>query len=389
MLGVNVLCHLWDLVDEGIDAALDVLQGRIGVGGIAVPVSAGATRHLRFMAGVSPRWFTSRGGVFFQPERGRYANTRCAPVMSDWLKGRNPLARVAEACRQRGLALRAVVECIEMGRLAERYPFAARKNVFGDLAGSQICLVNPDVAELIRALSGDVRANYGIDTIELCGLDAMWPPRPDASTEIGLGARQLMALCFCESCRQSALAAGVDVDAAARSTTVRLDKLFRTGRPIESSLAAQAADDPPLSSFLAWYRDRVGELFRSVTDRCECRIISRTRSVRQPEELGIDGVYSQGAHAVACDFAGWETEPLAAIVQRATALVKPGSDVELHLRLERYFASEPQALVRNLTRAAELGAASANLDCYGHIPAEGVEVVKQAARFARRTTAES
>ena len=389
MFQANMVGHLWDIVDEGLEGVLDLLQGRIGVTGLCTPVTSAPVRHLRYGRDVSPRVFHTRGGVFFQPDKAAYENTRCKPTPAEWLKTRNPLAKLSELCRERKLGLRAVIECTNIGRIASGDPHFARKNVFDDASPSQMCLANPDVAEFIRALAVDAGRNYAIDAVELIGLDAMETPADDPHSGLGPGGRHLMAICFCESCKRSAMAAGVDVEAAARSTAVRLDTVFRTGQPIESArggLTTLVADDPPLASFLGWYRDRIAELCGRLRNSSGVQVISHTRPMRTEDDVGIDFGYTRDSDAVVCDYAGWETAPLECLIQRTRGALDDGRRLEVQLAVHTPAGGQAQTLVRNLTRAAELGITSANLDHYGRLPRDHVDLVKQAIRFARRTS---
>ena len=63
-----------------------------------------------------------------------------------------------------------------------------------------------------------------------------------------------------------------------------------------------------------------------------------------------------------------------------------GRRLEVQLAVHTPAGGQAQTLVRNLTRVVELGIASANLDHYGRLPRDHVDLVKQAIRFARRTS---
>src|SRR5690606_2405053 len=64
----NLSSYLWDLVDEGIDEALDRIQGQTGVTGLAVDVHCPPVQQIRPHAGVAPRTFRTHGGAQFQPD---------------------------------------------------------------------------------------------------------------------------------------------------------------------------------------------------------------------------------------------------------------------------------------------------------------------------------
>ena len=73
MFRTNLWCYLWDLIDEGSDAALDRIQGDIGASGISIATSYHSIAQLRPHAGVLPRVFQSAGGIWFQPESSHYS----------------------------------------------------------------------------------------------------------------------------------------------------------------------------------------------------------------------------------------------------------------------------------------------------------------------------
>ena len=150
-----IVSHLADLVDAGVEECLDRVQG-VGASGVSVAVTSGALGELRSAAQATPRVFRSRGGFFFQPNDEYYGDTRLKPIVSTWLKGRNPLEKVVDACRRRGLELRRRLSAFEVGRIARRYPEAAAQTVFGDPAPTTLCPASPDVRALLRATVDDL-----------------------------------------------------------------------------------------------------------------------------------------------------------------------------------------------------------------------------------------
>ena len=155
MLRVHLICHPWDLLDEGVDEVLARLHGELGVTGVCVPAVCAPLATLRTRPGVSPRIFRTRGGLFFAPGEDYYQATRCTPAVSTWLKGRNPLRRIADGCRKLGLDCRAMAACSTAGRIVARHPHAAAKTVFGDPWPDRLCPINPDAQAFLIAVCRD------------------------------------------------------------------------------------------------------------------------------------------------------------------------------------------------------------------------------------------
>ncbi|MCP4593290.1 MAG: hypothetical protein GY842_21345 [bacterium] len=387
MFRANMVANLWDLADEGLESALEFLQSDLGVGGVCAAATCGPGRHLRFGPEASPRVFETRGGVCFLPESKFYQDTRCKPSPAEWLRGRDLLARLSAHCTKRGLGLRAVIDCTNIGRIVTADARFARKNVFGDVPGRQVCLINPDVAEFVCALVHDLHQTYALESIELSGLDAMDEPAERTGDSIGTGATQLLALCFCESCKQLATEAGVDVAGAARSTSVRLETLFRDGQRIEVPVAKLAADDPPLSAFTAWYVERIASLVERIHERSSREVCLHVGLRGDGAEAGTASGYARGAGAVIGDLSRWDAD----LADRALATLREA--VGAARRLELQFpvwtpdTGTAQAGVRALAYVAEQGIASVNLNHLGRLPRGCAEAVRQAIRFAGRTGA--
>ncbi|MCH8149687.1 MAG: hypothetical protein IH987_17150, partial [Planctomycetes bacterium] len=211
MFHSSIVAFPWDLVDEGLDAALDLVQGEIGATSLSVWASTPPIGQMRARP-LSPRCFQTDGGLFFQPDAALYEDSRCKPPTADWIKSRNPFARISEGCQTRKLGLRANISLTKVGPLAERHPSAACKNVFGTPSHRSVCLSNPDVQAMLAALVRDLTSNYVVAAVVLADLDVAWGealdlPIPVQGEEVGL-LRRLLSLCFCESCRQTVAASG-------------------------------------------------------------------------------------------------------------------------------------------------------------------------------------
>jgi len=205
MIRAHLTAYPWDLIDEREEAVLDRLRGEIGVTGLSLWVASPPVRQLR-VRDVEPRIFSTRGGLFFRPSDEPYTGTRCKPLASGWHKGSDPLARIADACADRSLDLRAVVSATATGRVAQRHPEMACKNVFGAVSDTGLCLANPDVQSYLCGLVTDLSGRYQLTGVSIADFALAWPEAWNQDLRCGVPlddmARSLLGICFCESCHQ-------------------------------------------------------------------------------------------------------------------------------------------------------------------------------------------
>jgi len=381
MLKSFIVAYPWDLLDEGVDVVLDRLQGEVGVDGVSLWVATPAVTQLRIRE-VEPRYFRTRGGVFFQPSKKHYAATRIKPPVSSWMGDRDPLALVAEACADRGLALRVKLSAACTGRLAVDHPEAACKNVFGSVSHTSICLTNPEVQEYLCGLASDLSRNYEPAGMSVSDFTLAWMEA--LSSEVGaIGSsdwapRALLFLCFCESCRQKAGASGVDVDAVVRSVSVVLQRYLDSARESDDTLGVVLADNDELAKFYIWRAKEMSAVLRRMSDAFDGELLLERR---------WDG-------ALCGQDSGLDLQVPSAIITRIDEIdhVSPALRPDARrneLSVPASLAYEPHAtqLVSMFSEAAELGFAGVEIDHYGLLPDAALTPVKQAVRFAKRSTA--
>ena len=399
-LRANLVCHLWDLAAEGVDEVLDRVQGELGLTGVCIPVVCPPISQLRARPGDGPRIFRSAGGAFFNPQDRHYAATRCKPIAAAPPKLRDLFGRVVDACRNRRLDCRAVVYVTRAGPMAGRYPQAAAKTAFGDAWADRVCPVNPDVQALLAATCDDLVSNYGITGIELAELHAGRLATVSSSLDLGFdlgpGGQALLGVCFCESCRQlagsAADAGGLDASAAARSVEVRLARVFHSGEPLPGPVPQVFADDPPLRVHLAAQWRAIRQGLESIPRQPGCDLIVRTYDdVITDHPGGCPLIGDDPSRSPDAVLAVPGVGPADAIEQTARVTLQQAGDrmrAEMVIRPcgdDTSSTADAPTLVRTLSRLAELGLASVDLESYGTIPTAGLTAIKQAARFARRT----
>ncbi len=377
----------WDLLDEGIDAAVGRIAGEIGADAIAVATTYHSIAQFRPHAVDAPTHFACDAGAHFQPDAECYAATRLRPIPAAWMKSRNPFERISEECRRRNIGLRAWTVCCHGSTMAARYPEAACKDVFGNRSASWICPANPDVREYVAGLVADLTKNYPLALVELESADFGGSRHVHAHEKTGLAVgpveELLLSLCFCESCVQAAIEAGVDASAVRRSVRVHLEPTV-LGHPARTvSIEAFLAEDDLLRAFVGLRKSAVVALIDAARQRSRVPVVVHTAWNVEQAAFDADKI------ATVCDgfvLPGWQ-EPLDVRTRRAAALVAAGGDPR---RVQAGFACYPPdpvdgpTLVRRVHDAVQHGHDRIGFYNYGIAPNDCLDWVRQAIRFARR-----
>lgn len=376
---VFLAAYPWDLLDDDLDAVLDRLRGEVGVTGLALWAASPAVLHVRSRP-LDPRLVRSEGGLLFHAEDRHYAATRCKPVAAAWLKGKDPLGRIVSACDERGMEVRAVISASRIGRMPQRHPETACKNVFGAESHVSICLANPDVASFLCGLVSELSTSPPTAGVVIRDFDIAWAeafsPELRGLQVTDTASRSLLSLCFCESCRQGAGESGVDAAAACRSVEAMLQLSFDAGGPSQVGTAPTFSDDSPLGAFLRWRRDELGRLLGRLVQACHGDLFLHR---------GVDrGSYASLDEAMISVPAGVITR-----IENAAALPSAfASTARLNeLSLPEQFAVGPRGpeLVSTFSRAVELGFSGVEIDNFGLLPETAFALIKQAVRYARRS----
>jgi hypothetical protein len=220
----SIFCFASDLADEGVEAVLDNVQNRGGLGGVTV---AAAYHEGRDVFPHNPKHkirFLEGGAVFFEPRALR--DVRLQPPVSGVARA---LPETVAAADRRGLTVRAWTVFLHNGTLAEAHPDCAPENAFGDRYVTDLCPAHPDVRAYARALAADVAA-LGVATIcaeslHYHGLEHGYA-HERYFVPLSARVRYLFGLCFCEHCLAAARAAGVDGDAVRRRARDEIERAF-------------------------------------------------------------------------------------------------------------------------------------------------------------------
>lgn len=372
-------CYPWDLADEGYERALERLAGEVGVDAVSVVATTHRVRAFRPRLSEGPRTVSHEATAHFQPANQCYANTRLRPTAAAWMKSRNPLDKIARLAEQNALKLRVRTVCCHNEVLSARHPMATRADVFGDLFDGRLCPSNPDVREYVAALAEDLTTNYPVETIELESIDfGMAGRHVDLGIDLDPVSRNLMDWCFCSSCRQRAMDAGVDAASAKVSALSRLEQAFRLEPPEFGSFKSLLENDPHLAGYQTMRMDTVTSLTQMVRSRTNARLLIHGND--NPMHCGMD----PSALVAHCDgfIMRW---PSTHVEDHGAMTAKDDpSKIEVGVSSCPPHIKDGPSLVTQVHQASQSGHPAIGFHHYGITPEPCLDWVRQAIRYARR-----
>ncbi|MGB0714825.1 MAG: hypothetical protein ACPGXK_03050, partial [Phycisphaerae bacterium] len=278
----------WSM-DESIDATLDHLRGEVGLDGLTIPVATEPVRHLS--ARSQSLMHETSGGLIYPPQSEHYPDTRIKPLVADWAGQRNNINPWKSACEERGLELRLSLATARMGRMAERYPALAVKNIGDSRCRKTLCLANTEVQALLLDLVLELVDRFSPDSIELVGFSSTWQFDGTEVSPISAspGWQDWWKTCVCESCRQRAMDHEIDVvRAVALLEEGAVNALRGTGQAPAVSIDSQS----PLGQYLNMQIAERIRLLDRLSQKSRVPIICRIPSTGfhdLPRDSIIDG----------------------------------------------------------------------------------------------------
>lgn len=384
----NMVCELWDLVDGGIDDVLLRVKGEAGVNGITLTLAGGPVDRFRPQVGVTPRMFRSTAGAHFHPNADRYEATRLKPVAADWLRSRDPLPRVYEACDRQGIRLRGRLTLgPALGQL-HRHDESKLKNAYGEINPAWYCPVNPDVRALYTAMVADVCDRQVCNKLEIMLRfpHASWTTGEAPAGFAGTNAAAwLLGLCFCESCRQQAGNDDVNIDAASHAARVLIDAVRQPDETDPGmSLADLLGSDDALRQLHVWRQAQITTLAAELIETASCDIWFARSNTPINDNMDNRVIADLAAGLIARCPCADRVEDIDAVVRRVCEETNDVRRTELRIDLHGDQCDEGDILVRCAQRAAGHGVAHMTFGDFGLLTTDRLDWVRRAVRFASR-----
>jgi hypothetical protein len=392
-----------DLAGEGVDAVLDNIEHRAGLGGVMPAFVYHAARDV-FPHNPSRRVvLAERGSFFFPPALSLYDGGRIQPAVHDLARERDVLAETCAAAAARGLDVRAWTVFLHADRAGE-YPTCAPQNAFGDLYEGDFCPANPDVRAYVRALVADV-CRYEISTvlaesIHYHGLEHGYH-HERYFVSLDPLTRFLLGLCFCEHCLAAGRRAGVDATGV-RSVVAALiqsglDAVQAEQRePTVQTLAAIAGGE--LLGYLEARTDTVSTLAAEAASVAEANgraliFLELSGAVKGYADgapsggpaaeiawrFGIDlGRVARSCHGI--EVAGYAADPARVVLDLEAYRAAVGDDVGLGvaLRPSPPDCADPANLAEKLRLVSSLGLARVDFYHYGFVRLGALDWIREA-----------
>lgn len=241
----SIYAYPWDLLDEGLDQALDTIAA-LGVDALHVSM---AYHSGKFLSPRNPRrriYFPEGGVVYFRPTPVQNLETPIRPVISELTDQQEFVSALSRECRDRGLKPVAWVIGMHNTRLGQRHPEFTVKNVYGDSYPYALCPSHRATRNYVKLIVENLLRTEAFDAIEVESIGYLGflhgYHHEFYGVSLGPFEQSLLALCFCSSCESLATKAGVEMSSLRALVSKTLD--HRLNQPIdrEESLAESMSE---------------------------------------------------------------------------------------------------------------------------------------------------
>jgi len=291
---LTTFVYPWDLARLGVDRTLEALVAE-GFDGIHLASTYHPIDALSPRGGEVSLFTSARGAVHFPARAERYGriqpSTSTAEICAVW-------PDVAERARSVGLGLSAWTIVLYQPWIVDRHPDCARVLPSGDAIGAGVCPQNDDVREYVAALCADIVDQYGVETLHLegvasSGYDYGWL-RPRVLFDVPRAARELLALCFCASCRRRGAAAGLDVERVRVlvQEAIACAVAGETGSP-GADVVPRALEDAELRAFATQLVRASMELVAAIVSRLGAAVPRRSTMAWTPYASMLGAAYDE------------------------------------------------------------------------------------------------
>jgi len=278
----------WDLLDEGLDGILDVLErDTLTNSTYLVALMHDEKRPLTdFYYPHNPRrrvYWTEDSRAYWRPNPDSYSNSRIKPRTSNnpEIQGRDWLQELIDGSRRRGMTVGAELShtWVDKERTGAELADIVQRDIHGEPFAGRICPNHPDVRAYGTALYLDLATHYQLDFIQTC-LIGFFPGRhqPWAASDAG-EAMRLVGIatggCFCQHCQAAAESQGLDWHAMVDRLKWLADGFdahnhrqsfeLRLLRESSTSATALLAEIPELYAFLKFRTDSLSGFFGEIS----------------------------------------------------------------------------------------------------------------------------
>ena len=254
---VSLYTYPWDLSADGLDIALDRIADVAACDEVMLTPCYHRSEYYLPHNPKHPVYFGENGAIFFDPDLGRYRNTRIEPRVSREVVSHDYFDEMAEAITAKGLMFGAWMVYTYQNYLSEKYPEFAKHDAFGTPYVGQLSTTPADISEYFIALTTEVMERFKPGAVWVESLMRRGFPMPGKRrNDIPLRCRFLLSLCFNPASLANAETEGMDGE------RFRLE-LVDWMRPL---LAAGADPDTDEAATPEWIAEAFDGQLRSYLD---------------------------------------------------------------------------------------------------------------------------
>lgn len=307
--------YAWDLLDEGLDHILDVLERETLTNSTyLVALMHDEKRPLTdFYYPHNPKrkvYWTEDSRAYWNVNPDAYKDSRIKPRLTDnpELQGRDWLQELIDGSRARGMTVGAELShtWVDKERTRGELADVVQQDIYGNRFDQQICFNHPDVRAYGIALYVDLASHYDIDFVQTCvrGFNPgrMQPWTASNSPELQRLTGIVLGGCFCPHCKAAAERRGIDWNAMVDRLKWLADgydrynhrQAFEMNLLWNSSMttAALLGENPELYAFLKFRIDSITEFFREIYDAVHAAKpqidVRLNHYAAYPELMGLD-----------------------------------------------------------------------------------------------------
>jgi hypothetical protein len=384
----GLYAYAWDLADEGLETVLARIRPT-GINTVTLAASYHAGKFLRPHGASGKVYFPKDGTVYFKARPERYGHIK--PIV-------NPLVAEFDAFtlleRQApDLDRVAWVVCCHNTPLGEQYPEFTARNAFGDPYPYSLCPAHPAVRDYVVNLCADLADRHDLTGLAL--ETPGWLPYDHgyhhefALLPLDRWAKTLLALCFADSTRSAARAAGIDADRLQARTRELLERYLSADLAVPDALAtewwlADVVGDPEFAAFLHWRCRVVADLVAAV----KAALPATTRLAVIPTvQRPLATCWLEGSDlallaraADALELPAYQPSAEDAWLSAWDARRRAGDDAALHFILRPSFPdlANGAETVQAALRLKEIGMAGIAFYNYGHLRLASLEHITAA-----------
>ena len=377
----------WDILVCGIDELVGRAADEWGLTALSLAASYHSAKFLLPKRRSEKVFLSGGSAVYFRPDDAAYVGTSLRPVVTPRTELLDVLDRTAEACRKRGIGLRAWTVGLHNSRLGEAHPEATQENVFGDRYPWALCPANGDVRRYLVGLVRDLATNHDLDAIDLesVGYHGLSHGHHHELVGINFGPVDefLMGLCFCPACLARADDAGVAGDELRGRVRALLEARFRDEAALpapepgdEGGIASLLATWPELAAFIRMRLDTVASLVAEIKADALAGSATTLALTASTFQRGVDNAWLEGMDLRALGriadeivLLGYFHDPaqVAADVRTGLEMVGDPDRLVLGLSLLAPVTSSETNLVAKVDAARALGPSKFSFYNYGFV----------------------